>query len=255
MDFPVTRKILDQADGWVTAFAKELPAAQKIPVRNSFRWQHPEKTPEAVQVAKAVRALSGLRGALILADAKHSVECGTLLRTVADFSAEILYVGEALAEGRLTADQQRFVDQHFAAFPTDPDALAAMEKEKYVGRKDIGKAHRRTYEKFGVPADEMEKLGAFLNKGYDGYVHGTNGSAMELYDARTNSFMLHGHLSARFVCMAKVSVAGKLQEFLNALRFMAVTRQLGNMANEIGAASHALDASGEDAGIPCRGLS
>lgn len=254
MDFPVTRRVLAQADAWVNAFARMLPPAEKVPVRTSFRWEHKDKSPEAAQVAKAVRALSGLRAALVLADVGHTVECGTLLRTIADFSAEIVYIGEALSEGRLTADQRQFVEQHFARLPSDPHELAAREREYYIGRKDIGKAHRRLYEKQGVSADDMAKLTDYLNKAYDGYVHGTNASAMELYDARDNCFMLQGHLSTRFVCGAKVSVAGKLQEFLNALRFMAITRQAVGLEAEIRTASLELSASREDAGEPCKGL-
>jgi len=254
MDFPVTRRILGRLDAWIHAFAQLLPPANRVPVKDSFRWEHPDRTPEAAQVAKAVRAVSGLRAALHLADVGHTVECGTLLRTVADFSAEIIYLGEAIVEGRLTADQQRFVEQHFAPFPTDPDELAAREREYYIGRKDIGRAHRRILEKFGAPADEMAKIGAYLNKGYDSYVHGSNGSAMELYDVTINSFMLSGHRSQRFICMAKVSVAGKLQEFLNSLRFMAITRGASAIAEQIRLATDELDKSQEDAGLPCVGL-
>ena len=253
MDFPVTRTVLDRVDAWVHAFAQMLQPAERVPLKDSFRWEHPQKTPADVQVAKAVRAASGLRAALHLADLRHTIECGVVLRTVADFSAEILYIGEAILEGRLTEDQRRFVDQHFAPFPTDPDELAAREREYYVGRRDIGRAHRRLLERQGGPADELAKLGAYINKGYDSYVHGSNASAMELYDARINSFMLQGHLSERFVCLAKVSVAGKLQEFLKSLQFMAITRG-SSLYDEIRSAAGELDASGEDFGGACADL-
>ncbi len=254
MDFPVTRSILDQVDGWVQGFAKHLPRARKVPHGKSFRWEHSERSAEAVQVAKAVRATSGLRAALQLADAGHTVECATLLRVVADFSAEIIYLGEGLVEKRFTQDQKAFIAQHFTPMPTDPDELAAREREYYIGRKDIARAHRRWLEKSGAPADEFAKLEKFLSKGYDSYVHGANGSAMELYDARDGGFMLRGHLSPRFICVSKVSVAGKVQEFLNSLRIMAITRQMVELDRQIRARSEHLDSSGEDAGRPCQGL-
>ena len=77
---------------------------------------------------------------------------------------------------------------------------------------------------------------------------------MELYDVRINSFMLRGHLSPRFVCMAKVAVAGKTQELGNALRFMAITWGFASLEEEIGRASNEKQASGEDSGRPCAGL-
>lgn len=254
MDFPITRAILDQAEDWVQGFAKALPPPTRVPVLDSFRWEHPEKDASTAQVAKAVRAVSGLRAALHLADAGYTVEPAALLRTVADFTAEIEYLGEALVEGRLTADQQKFVEQHFAPFPEDPDELAEREREFYIGRKDIAKASRRLFEKWGGNIEQYDRIAAYLNKGYDSFVHGTNESAMQLYSGRTGDFMLRGHESPRHVCMAKVAVAGKLKAFLNALRLMAMSRKDQATHDAIREAYCHLDASEEDSGLPCSGL-
>ena len=254
MDFPVTRETIDHAEQWVHELAKLLSPPVKVTVQGTFRWEHPERDASSAQVAKAVRAVSGLRGAMHLADLRHTAECATLLRTVADFSAEIEYLGEALLEGRLTDDQSRFVDQHFAPFPSDPDELAAREREYYIGRKDMAKARSRLFTKWGGDAKELDKIAAYLNKGYDSFVHGANGSAMELFTGRTTSFMLNGHESNRHICMAKASVAGKVKEFLNALRLMALSRHIEQMNNEIRAAFQKLDESGEDSVEGCAGL-
>jgi hypothetical protein len=254
VDFPVTRRIIDRMNDWVDNFARDLAPAARVPVETSFRWEHAEKSPRSAQVAKAVRAVSGLRAAMQLADVKHTIESGVILRAVADYAAEIIYLGEAILEGRMTPDQAKFVEQHFAPLPDDPDDLAAREKEYYIGRKDIARAHRRVLEKFGGAADDVAKISAYLNKGYDSYVHGSNGSAMELYDVRSNSFMLRGHLSPRFVCIAKVAVAGKTQELSNALRFMAITWGSASLEEEIGHASDEMQASGEDSGRPCAAI-
>jgi hypothetical protein len=255
VDFPVARQVLDRTEAFVHSFASLLPKAVRVPVKDSFRWEHPQKDAEATQVAKAVRGISGLRAAMHLADVGHTAECLTLLRTVADFSAEIFYLGEGLAEGRMTADQEKFVQQHFSPFPNDPDELAARERDYYIGRKDIGKAHRRLLKKHGAPVEEATKITDYLNKGYDAFVHGTNQSAMELYSGRTRSFMLHGHESARWVCMARMSVAAKLKEFLGALRIMAITRGNRALHDQIQQAWNELDASKEDTSLPCAGLS
>ena len=228
VDFPVTRETMDHAEQWVHELAKLLSPPVKVTVQGTFRWEHPERDASSAQV--------------------------TLLRTVADFSAEIEYLGEALLEGRLTDDQSRFVDQHFAPFPSDPDELAAREREYYIGRKDMAKARSRLFTKWGGDAKELDKIAAYLNKGYDSFVHGANGSAMELFTGRTTSFMLNGHESNRHVCMAKASVAGKVKEFLNALRLMALSRHLEQMNNEIRAAFQKLDESGEDSVEGCAGL-
>ena len=254
LDFPTTRSILDRAEDWVQQFGKTLRSPSQVPVLNSFRWEHPDKDAGSAQVAKAVRAISGLRAALHLADSGYTVEAGTLLRTVADFTAEIEYLGEALIEGRLTADQQKFVEQHFAPFPEDPDELAAREREYYIGRKDVAKASRRLFEKWGGKPEEYDKIAAYLHKGYDSFVHGANESAMQLFTGRTRTFMLRGHESQRHICMTKVAVAGKLKAFLNALRLMAMSRNDQTMHDAIRTAFNELDKSEEDSGAPCGGL-
>ncbi len=67
-------------------------------------------------------------------------------------------------------------------------------------------------------------------------------------------FMMQGTESPRNACMAKVAVAGKLNEALNALRFMAMTRGMNDLETELRSAFDAIDESEEDAGLPCRDL-
>jgi hypothetical protein len=74
---------------------------------------------------------------------------------------------------------------------------------------------------------------------------------MELY-AGPLGFQMEGNGSSHHICMAKVAVAGKLKEALMALRFMAITRNMGQLHQQIGIAYEQIDRSGEDAGLPCR---
>ncbi len=209
---------------------------------------------ETVQVAKAVRIASGLRAAMALADLGHTVECAALLRMVADFSSEILFIGEGLIEGRFTDEQTKYIAQHFSPMPSDPDELAAREREYYVGRKAIASAHARLLEKTGAPKEQHAKYSAYLNKGFDMYVHGHYRTAMELYTGESMSFMMRGNKSARLICVAKVTVAGKLKEALNSLRFMSMTRQMQEVNIALVEAFDKIDKSGEDTSLPCRGL-
>jgi hypothetical protein len=189
-----------------------------------------------------------------LADIRHTVEAGALLRTVSDFADEITFLGEALVEGRLTTEQKQFLEQHFAPLPETPDQFAARGKERYVGRSAIGKAQGRLADKAGADRDLYAKTKAYLNKAYDGYVHGYYGSAMELFTGRTMSFMMTGNESERHVCMIKAAVAGKLKEALNAFRMMAKTRGMPKIDRQCRDAFDALERSGEDSGVPCEGL-
>ena len=254
-DFPVTREVIARLRGWVEAFAALLPPPVQVRFSaTSVRWEHDEKNAQTLQVAKAVRIASGLHAAMALADLRHTVECTTLLRTVSDFCSEITFLGEGLAEGRLTAEQQKFLEQQFTPFASTPEELASRDKERYVGRGAVGKAHGRLAEKAGVDKDLLFSVTEYLNKAYDSYVHGYYATAMELYTGRTMSFMLAGHESERHVCMAKAGVAGKLKEALNAFRMMAINRATPDLDQEIRNAFDSIEKSGEDSALPCRGL-
>jgi hypothetical protein len=256
LDFSTTRSIIDQLPGWVAAFAGKLPNPVKVPLQGrDFRWEHPSKDAETLQVAKAVRIASGLRAAMALADLRLTVECGTILRTVSDYASEIVFIGEGLLEGRFTTEQQEFIEQHYSALPSTPDELAAQEQVRYVGRKAMAKATDRIADKSGGDKELLRKITAYLNKGYDGYVHGHYTSAMELFTGRTMSFMMSGHESDRHVCFVKTAVAGKLKEALNAFRIMAMTRKMRELHNEFRDAFDRIDKSGEDTRAPCVGLS
>ena len=131
MDFPVSRKIIARLDEWLAAFAAPLLPARRVPIQNgNFQWEFKEQTPEVLQVAKAVRMITGIRAALFLADNGFTTECATLLRVVSECSHEIIAIGEGLIEGRLTEPQQRFVRQYFAPIVRTPDELEQRERER-----------------------------------------------------------------------------------------------------------------------------
>lgn len=255
MDFPVTRALISKLPDWVQTLAATLPDPIKMPLdRGGYWWRHPIQTAEVVQTAKAVRLASGLAAALKLADAGFTGECGTLLRTISDFAFEIIFIAQGLLEGQLSASQDKFVADYFKPLPTSADELAQRERDYYVSRKDMQKAHHQLAEKAGLSGYELSKLTAFLNKGYDSYVHGAYETAMELYHGVSRTFMLTGHQSAYYICISKTSIAGKLYEGLSALEFMVITRKLELLHAEIRNARNQLEASGEQSGATCLGV-
>jgi hypothetical protein len=56
-----------------------------------------QRIPHTVVVGKLVRTVSGLRPALLLAEAGYITECAALLRIVEEFCSEITAIGEGLA--------------------------------------------------------------------------------------------------------------------------------------------------------------
>jgi hypothetical protein len=238
MDFPQTRAAIEKLPAWVNELASTLPAPVRVPIgfparAFSFRWEHQEKTLEVAQVAKAVRLATALRAALALADLRLTTEACSLLRMVGDFSKEITFLGEAMVEDRLTAEQKLFLEQHFAYHPMTPEELAEKERVRYVGRAATTRALGRLLEKAGGPTEEHAKAAAYLSAGFDRFVHGKYSTAMELFSGETMSFMLAGSDSPGQVRGAKVAVAGKTVEAIQALRLMAITRRMDRLARDM----------------------
>ncbi|MHB1864195.1 MAG: hypothetical protein ACYCVL_14680 [Gemmatimonadaceae bacterium] len=255
-DFRCTRDLLDRLDRWVSMLV--VPLGTPIrgdDQRGGFLWDFPQKTPELLQVGKLVRMVSGIRAAMLLADYGYTTESASLLRMVSDFGQEIMAVGEALLEGRLDDNQKRFVDQYFAPPPSDPAEYAARERERYVSRNELFKATRRMVEKTSESAEDLAMLTKFLNAGFDMYVHGGYATAMELYHGGDGAFMLSGHKGEQGRCIARTAVAGKLHEVLIAVRFMAMTRRMRPLADELAQALARLVSSDEMSSEPCKNIS
>lgn len=188
--------------------------------------------------------ISGIRAALALADAGHVDECGTILRTVSDFAHEVIAIYEASAQGGTTAEK-RFIRQYFAPIPTTPDEYEAQVRERWVTRDELFAAHYTTADKLGFDADRLRKVVRFLAYGYDKFVHGAYVTSMELYDPRTNSFMLRGHESEGKRREFKRAIASKLHELLTALVLMAIMMNMPALVEEIKRAADDLMESGE----------
>lgn len=237
-DFSVTRRAIERLDEWVMALASPLLPLQQIPAGppeiNGFQWAFREQTERAVCVGKAVRMVSGIRVALMLADAGYIAECGTILRTVSDGANEIIAVCEGVRTGAPTTAQKKFVEQYFTPMATNPDEYDRQEKERWVTRDELLAAHSRWATEIKGDPNDLRKVFRYLAHAYDKFVHGAYITAMELYDGRSHKFMLRGVEWDAKKRLYKATVASKLHEVLAAL---AITAQVSNMpalAQEIG---------------------
>jgi hypothetical protein len=161
---------------------------------NFFRLEFRQHIPHTVMIGKSVRAVSGIRAALVLADLGYIAECAALLRMVSDFCIEVSAVGEALHRGGdVPVSVRSFVEQYFARKASTPEELAADERVRYVSREELMKAEGRLAENAKVDGEQQRVLRRFLNMTYDAYVHGAYETTMELCDPLTGRFFVSGH--------------------------------------------------------------
>jgi len=207
-------------------------------------WVFREQTERVLLVGKAVRIISGIRAAMTLADLGFIAECGSILRTVSEYTGEILSICQGLLTGPQTEAQRRFLRQYFAPMPRDPDE----EQDRYVTREELFKGYYRWAAEKGGDYDRARKVFRFVLQGYDKFVHGAYITAMELYNGRDHTFMLSGHESEDKKNVYKAAVAAKLHESLSALLAIATVTGIPALETEIGLASRELYASGEISG-------
>jgi len=244
-DFPQTRAALEKIPAWVNQLAETLPPPVLVPFGPGRRWEHEKRDPLVAQVAKAVRLATALRASLVLADAGLTTEAHSLLRIVGDINGEIQMLAEALVAGRLTKEQEDFLNQFFESLPLRPEELAAKEPVRFVGRGVVAKAVARLFKGPRSATEKHARGVAYLNTGYDRYVHAKYSTAMELFNGQ--HFMLTGSDFPQQVRETKVAVAGKTVESVQSLRLMAKIRRLERLGGEIRATEVAVMGEHESA--------
>jgi hypothetical protein len=204
----LAREILDKLDGWANQLvALALPLRATPDGDDAIRLEFRQQIPESVMIGKLVRAVSGLRAALLLAETGHIAECAAVLRIVSDLCTEISVVGFALDQGGdLPAAVKDFVAQYFKPRSRTPDEFASAERVRYVTREALMKVHKTLAQNHSLDANMLDRSHRFVNMAYDAYVHGACETTMELWNQRTGAFEMRGHPSY-----------GKREEFVEAV--------------------------------------
>jgi hypothetical protein len=244
-DVGFARGLIALLDQWVNALAAPLMPPRIVSegddlIRLEFR-QH---IPHAVMIGKSVRAVSGLRAALVLADLGYVAECASLLRMVSDFCIEVTAVGEALNRGgELPVAVRTFIEQYFTRKASTPEDLAAEERIRYVGREELMKAQGRLVETANVAGGQLRVLRRFLNMTSDAYVQGAYETTMELCDPLTGRFVVDGHpdVSKRKEFVEAVFL--KLHEVVIALELTAAVTGQDAVFRAVREARHTMDQS------------
>ena len=245
-DMTLTRDIIDRLDQWVNDLAAPLLPARGVEEPNGeLRLLLREHTPHAVMLGKLVRAASGIKAALVLADAGYVSECGAILRIVSDFCIEIIAVADSLRRGDPPAAIRAFVEQYFVPLARTSEDYAAIERPRYVSREELIKAEVRMSEDAGLEGERSRMLRRFLNMRLDAYVHGAYETSMELFNPNTGRFMVAGHESLAKHAVLAHALTLKLHEVIVAVLLTAA--QFGN-ADVQAQAREALDALDAPAG-------
>lgn len=205
--------------------------------KGGFHWEFPEKSARVVAVCKLARASSAVVAAWELCDMGFLPEAASLLRMASDYSQEVLALGEGIRNGTLTTAQSRFVEDYFLPMPRTPEEFEKQERRSYIGREEHLKSEVRLIAESGQDAELTKRLRRFLNRGYDGYVHGDYPTAMQMYNGRAGQFDVTGDTeNTSAISSTRSGVAGKLHELVVAFEFISIVLHLDDLSASVRAA-------------------
>jgi hypothetical protein len=168
------------------------------------------------QLLKAVRAVSAIRGALILLQYGHTVESNTLLRTIADFIADMIFAQDAIEAGANNAEQERELNQFFEDFMDHPRLQhAGTFKMRRAQRDKIQAAQGRYFDEKNPHRPRM--LAGAIDHVFAGYVHGSYSTAMEMYAGGRDTFEMQGLLGSSRVAESLEALSCHVEMALSAL--------------------------------------
>jgi hypothetical protein len=221
-NFP--REVIDLLDRWVNELAVPFLPPRVIAEDDKYiRLEFSQHIPHAVMVGKLVRAVSGIRAALVLAELGYIAECASILRIVSDFCTEVSAIAEALNRGG--------------------EEYAAAERTRYVSRKELMKAEQRLTEGTDVDGEQLRIVHDFLNMASDSYVHGAYESTMELFDLRAGRFVMRGHPHQEKRTEFVEAVFLRLHEVVVAIELTAAVTANGAVFHAARQARRTMDAS------------
>ena len=249
--FPVTRSTIDELDGWVHRLAAPLLPPQRIKRRGraGFRWRFRDETAYVLMVGKAVRMVSGIRAAMLLIDNGFVAEAASLVRIVSDLALEIVAVAEGELRDSRTKAQQDFVAEFFARKSIGEDDNSLQQaKKRYVNREELMKTHVRLAKDAGLDGEGLRDLMRTIAGVYDGYVHGSYSSSMELYHGERHEFMLRGHEGTEQRVVYRTALSGKLHEVIQAISMIALVARDEGLHSDIQRGLNRLEKSEESTG-------
>lgn len=141
---------------------------------------------------KAVRSVSALNAAVVLARTGFNQEVCVLIRTIIECNSQIEYILSGYKNGQVGEKQKKHVDAFFAdAERVRPPASTGPS----IRQKDIHKEVGRTLEPFDPRHDKERSPAELMSSAYiafSNYVHARYPEIMDMYGGRPACFHMNG---------------------------------------------------------------
>lgn len=170
----------------------ELMQPVVVDISGQKQYRYSEHSPYHVAFLKAIRVVSGLNACLFLLSGGFTQELMVIIRTLDDFTCEIMFILENAETGSLTKHQKKFLVDFFREeFVNSNNPLMNEDRRDTVPKRNIVASLARQMGTYANPSD-LQKMCLTTNDALSGYVHGAYPHIMEMFGGRPPQFHLQG---------------------------------------------------------------
>ncbi len=220
-----------------TELVSAVPRPTSVSVKGRQTFRFGEQTAETLVVAKLARIASGLRAALLLAEAGLFQEQSSLCRLVDEYQEDVAFFALGMAEGKLTRLHSEYLEAFFAEQTSAKDPRTDWVKGRnLVPRKKI-RAYLANHDLTPPnPSDHIAVSGLIANT-LSGFVHAAADQVMEMYDPCSGRFLTDGHSGTEIGASYEIDLENYFVRGLYAFAFGAAALShwdLSRLAREYG---------------------
>lgn len=192
MIVPLIAECTHQLGSVVRSIEDALPRPIVTDVSGQKQYRYDEHTPYHVAFLKAVRIVSGLNACLFLLRGDFAQEIMVIIRTLDDFTAEIVFILENAEAGTLSKHQEKFLADFFREeFVNSNKPLLNEERRNTVPKRNIIASLAHQMGPYANPSD-LQKAFMVTNDALSGYVHGAYPHIMEMFGGGPPQFHFEG---------------------------------------------------------------
>jgi len=230
-NFYIFQKCLDDLSVLISQIGGSFPPPNFVSVGGQQQFRYSEHTVYHVALLKAVRMVSGLNASLVLIQGGYYQEIMVVLRTLDDFSSEILFILENAEQNTLSKAQTKFMDDFFQEEFVNPNnPLKNTKRRSTVPKKKIWASAARQIGQYANPSD-AQKILQVTNDAFSGYIHGAYPHIMDLYGGNPPRFHMNGVLIGPRIqtCFNQISLY--LHKTIMAIGILTKSLGLGGLAD------------------------
>jgi len=233
-NYYIFQKCLGDLSVLISQIGSHFPPPEFVSVSGQQQFRYSENTVYHVAFLKAIRMVSGLNASLTLLSCGYYQEIMVVLRTVDDFSSDILFILENAEQDTISDAQKKFMEDFFQEEFVNPNnPLENTKRRSTVPKRKIWASVARQIGQYANPSD-AQKILQVTNDAFSGYVHGAYPQIMELCGGKPPRFHMNGVLASPRIEACFEQISFYLHRTIMAAGILTKSLGLGGLSDRAG---------------------